>query len=127
MDHQDWKPVVLSKTPNIEKQLKEGKITKDIVEKKDAGKNKQILVPDINQKKIEQTEIGILPTVPHTLALQIQQARTARNMTQTQLNTNCNFKKGTVSDYESGKALINSEELQKMSKILGIVLKKPKT
>lgn len=125
MSHQDWKPVVIGKGPSLQAQIANGTVKKDIIEKPNAAKNKQTTV-DTDMRKIENTEIGHHVTSTHTLSQQIQQARTAKKLTQLQLNTACNFKKNTVADYEAGRAIVNSNELVAMSKVLGVTLKKPK-
>lgn len=129
--NQDWKPVVLSKKKNptnltqteLVKQLKTGAVTREIKEKQGGSKNTQY-VSDINARKLEENEIGRHQKPSHNLSTQIQQARNAKNLTQTQLNALCNFPKGTVANYENGSAIINSMELQAMSKHLGVILKK---
>lgn len=120
---QDWTPVVLTKPKSVEQQLRDGTATKIIKDKQGAAKNTQV-TSDISAKKLEENEIGHHQTPSRTLAIQIQQARTAKKITQEQLNTACNFPKGTVTLYENGKAIINSSELQTMSKHLGVTLKK---
>ena len=120
---QDWTPVVLTKPKSVEQQLRDGTATKIIKDKQGAAKNTQV-TSDISAKKLEENEIGHHQTPSRTLAIQIQQARTAKKITQEQLNIACNFPKGTVTLYENGKAIINSSELQTMSKHLGVTLKK---
>ncbi len=120
---QDWTPVTIGKPKSVEQQLKAGTLVKDIKEKQGAAKNTQT-VSDINARKLEQEEIGHHKVPSHSLQIQIQQARTAKKLTQDQLNTLCCFPKGTVASYENGKAIINSQQLQTMSKHLGVTLKK---
>lgn len=124
-DNQDWTPVNVGRGTSIAKQLVTGQLKKDIVAKSTAAKNKQTST-GMDARVIENTEIGTLPTATHDLAQQIQQARVAKKLSQVQLNQACNFTKGTVGNYESSRAIVNVAELQKMSKILGIILKKPK-
>lgn len=122
---QDWATVNIgksTKTP-LSQQIRNGTVKRDIVEKQGAAKNTQSSA-EINARKLEENEIGHHPTPSHSLAIQIQQARTAKKMTQDQLNTACNFPKGTVSLYENGKAIVNNTQLQTMSKQLGVTLKK---
>lgn len=131
MSDQDWKPVVISKKTAPSKmsqkqlleQIKSGTVKKEIIEKQNGSKNTQH-TSDIDPRTLEANEIGHHKTPSISLSTQIQQARIAKQLTQTQLNVLCNFPKGTVNSYESGKAIINSLELQTMSKHLGVTLKK---
>ena len=126
MDNQDWKPVNVGnggKGVSITKQIAEGKLTKTIVEKQHAAKNVQ---NPVDSKKVENNEIGHIETADRSLSIQIQQARAAKKMTQQQLDTACNFPSKTVTGYENGKGAIVSEQLQKMSTVLGVRLEKPK-
>lgn len=125
MSDQDWAPVNVGKGSTITKQIQQGKLTKEIVEKKDGGKNNQ-LTSDLDPRTIENQEVGRLPTPNIELSTHIQQARMSKKLTQVQLNNMCNFPKGTIGKYENCSAVINSTELQAMSKVLGILLKKPK-
>ena len=120
---QDWKPVQLSKPKSVAQGLKDGTLTKKIKEKEGAAKNTQTTT-DISAAKLEENEIGRHKTSSRTLAMQIQQARLAKNLSQDDLNKKCNFPKGTVTSYENGKAIVNSTELRTMSTNLGINLKK---
>jgi ribosome-binding protein aMBF1 (putative translation factor) len=106
--HQDWDPVVLKKTTI---QTKTPKF--------------QPSEQAIRDKKIENNEI-MLQTSTITLRKQIQQARTAKALTQDQLNAQCNFPKGTVQRYENGSAIVNNAHINKMSRILNVKLSAPK-
>ena len=128
---QQWETVTIGKKVSTSqlsqqqllKQIQAGNVKKQIVEKQHAAKNTQH-ISDIDARKLETNEIGHHQTPSHNLSTQIQQARNAKNLTQTQLNLLCNFPKGTVNTYESGKAIINQNELNIMSKHLGVTLKK---
>lgn len=122
---QDWQEVKIGKKKSIDQMVREGTLKKEIVEKQGAAKNSQITTgADISARKMEEEEIGHHQTPSHNLSLQIQQARSSKKMTQTQLDALCNFPKGTVSSYERGTAIINSNHLQTMSRHLGVILKK---
>lgn len=126
---QDWTPVSINKAvkPMTQQEVRvgvaKGALKKEIIGKEGAAKNTQIK-SDIDARKIEESEIGHHQTPSHNLAIQIAQARNAKNFTQTQLNNLCNFPKGTVAGYENGKAIVDSVQLQAMSRQLGITLKK---
>lgn len=77
-----------------------------------------------NIKKIENESIK-LPTAPHDLKIELQQARLSKNMTQEVLNERLNLPKGTIRDYENGKAILNSQILSKINRVLGCHLKMP--
>jgi ribosome-binding protein aMBF1 (putative translation factor) len=119
---QDWEEVVFNKPKSIEKQIMEGKLVKEIVEKKGMSKNKQS--SSTNVKKLDETEIGHHKTPSHNLSMLIQKARLSKKMTQISLDSMCNFSKGTVASYENGKAIIDCNQLQVMSRCLNIALNK---
>jgi putative transcription factor len=106
--HQDWEPVVLQKTAVQNKTPKY-----------------QPSEQAIRDKKIENNEI-MLQTSSVTLRKQIQQARMAKALTQDQLNSQCNFPKGTVQRYENGSAIVNNAHISKMSRTLNVKLSAPK-
>lgn len=61
----------------------------------------------------------------HTLGAAIQQARTAKGMKQAELDQACNLPKNTTSQYESGKAVYNAGEVNKIARTLGVTLPRP--
>lgn len=106
--HQDWTPVVLKKSTPVQK--------KSITPQSEQA---------IRANKIDNGEIT-LPTSTIELRKQIQQARTAKGLTQDKLNVLCNFPKNTVQQYENGSAVVNMGHISKISKILGVKLVAPK-
>jgi putative transcription factor len=62
--------------------------------------------------------------VSSDLKKQIIQARTAKKLTQSQLAQLINEKPQIIQEYETGKAIPNPQVLSKMSRVLGVVLKK---
>ena len=98
-------------------------------QKYNAAKNVQHQTPS-NARKIEaiadgEEDVSLKPkTVSHDLKLQIQQARQAKSLTQKQLATQCNMAESVIKSYENGSAQPNGQELAKMSRILGVKLKK---
>ena len=123
MNHQDWTTVTLKKKVNTKAKPKPGE--KVIMETKfNAGKNVQHQV--VNAKKIEQQadeEALTIPKVTHNLKLQLQQARQQKNWTQKQLANACQLPESVIKTYENGTAVPNSQDLAKMGKALGVVLK----
>jgi len=58
------------------------------------------------------------------LKKQITAARTAKKLTQAQLAQLINEKPQIIQDYESGKAIPNPQVLGKLSRVLGVTLRK---
>lgn len=110
MDHQNWKPTVWNKTkrPKITHPPNHVSKAKKIETKAEDG--------DYNVEKVS-----------HTLKLQIQKARQANKLSQKELATKCNLPLSTIKEYENGKATPNPSILSKMSRILGVKLKKVKS
>jgi putative transcription factor len=107
MEHQDWEPVVWRK------ESKHDTSTRNINHNKPGTKTFLALDSDD-------------PTAPkrigHTLRITIQSARQAKKMTQKELAIKINVPQGTITDYENGKVIPNSQILSKMSRILGVKL-----
>lgn len=122
MEHQDWTEVVFKKKiTNKKTQFS----NEDKVLKYDAGRNRQnqIVTPAKKiEEKIENDEYTA-PKISHEMQLQIQQARQAKNWTQKQLAQACNIQMSIIRYYENGTAYPNQQDIQKMSKALGVVLK----
>jgi putative transcription factor len=79
---------------------------------------------DINLQKLEKDEDYHIERVSSTLRQNIIQARLSAKLTQIQLAQKINEPVKTVQEYENGKAVPNNQVLQKMSRVLGVVLKK---
>jgi ribosome-binding protein aMBF1 (putative translation factor) len=125
MEHQDWKPVTTGTKQSIDSQIRSGKLKKEIVAKDGAGQNKQLASSsDLDPRVIEANEIGTIPTPSKAVSDQIRDARVAKRWTQVELNQKCSFPPGTVRDYESGVATYKQQEIDKMSRVLGVVIKK---
>lgn len=82
------------------------------------------------QRKEEELEHrGQVSIVHCTLELsrQIQQARCAKNppLSQKDLDKKCNFPSNTVRDYENGTATVIPDQLNILSRELGVQLKRP--
>lgn len=124
MDHQDWKTVVFrSKIPNPKPKLG-SKSLSDPVIKYHAPKNTQE-PRTINARQIEEkADEGDLtiPKITFKLQMQIQSARQAKQWTQKQLAQACQMPYTVVKDYENGTIIPKSQDLVKMSKVLGVTL-----
>jgi putative transcription factor len=99
-EHQDWTPVVLRKT------------------------DKKIIPPlQPGNKQFQQLD-GDEPEAPKTVGLsvgkQIQQARTAKKMTQKDLAQKINVKPSVIQEYETGSAIPEPKVTRKISQVLGI-------
>uniref|UniRef100_A0A061S242 Putative transcription factor n=1 Tax=Tetraselmis sp. GSL018 TaxID=582737 RepID=A0A061S242_9CHLO len=128
---QDWDTVVLRKKPVSSGQQKSSSAVNqarrsgaevETIKKHNAGTNTK---SGLNAAKLErETEELAHEKVSTELKKQIQQARLAKKMTQAQLAQAINEKPSVINDYESGKAIPNPQILSKMSRVLGVTLKK---
>lgn len=127
LEHQDFKVVVLN---THQKDHAKGKQEVEAV--KDSRKNRQPAtttgsggVPAWKvEEKVEGDDSLKIPKVSRSLQLQIQTARQAKNWTQRQLAQACNLKDNVVRDYEAGSAIPDGRIMQRMSKALGVALRK---
>ncbi len=101
---QDWDPVIFNKT-NSEYNKKEH---------------------TNNEKKYVEEEIEKKPTISLNNSKLIQQARTAKKMTQQQLAQKINKDQKTIQLYESGKTAPDYAVMCKIEKALGVKLNKKK-
>lgn len=131
MDHQDWKQVVITgkSTKTLAQKISEGTVKRDIVSKKDGGKNSQSMAA--TDVKILDTDDIVVPQITNrAVGEQIRDSRTSetnkqgKKLTQTQLDALCNFPSGTVQKYENNTAIYRQQEVDKMSKVLGVVIRK---
>eukprot|EP00002_Diphylleia_rotans_P009076 TRINITY_DN19090_c0_g1_i1.p1 TRINITY_DN19090_c0_g1~~TRINITY_DN19090_c0_g1_i1.p1 ORF type:complete len:133 (+),score=36.00 TRINITY_DN19090_c0_g1_i1:66-464(+) len=128
MSYQDWNTVVLRKpTSNAPKPTSEKLATRalqtgaqiETSKKFNGGKNKTHS-SDLDSKKLDEENTELRHQhVSLNLGRSIQQARQAKNMTQKELAVLINEKQSVVNDYESGRAIPNSQIINKMEKALG--------
>ncbi|KIZ06393.1 Multiprotein-bridging factor 1a [Monoraphidium neglectum] len=104
---QDWDPVVLRKKPQSA-----------------AARKDEAAVNAARRVGAEVETSRKHERVSTELKKQIIQARTAKKLTQAQLGQLINEKPSIIQDYETGKAIPNPQVLSKMSRVLGVVLKK---
>lgn len=134
---QDWDTVIIRKKQPTSAQAKDeaavnaarrSGVAIDTQKKHNAGSNKpggSVTSTGKSAAKLDaETEDFRHETVSSALKTQIVQARTAKKMTQAQLAQAINEKQQIIQDYESGKAIPNPQILSKMSRILGVTLKK---
>lgn len=123
--HQEWTPVVLKSKHSAQIKQQKNNVEKTNQLKNNAGKNNQ--TEKVNsasiERKLESGELTIQKT-SRELQLQIQQARAQKGITQKQLATLSNLPENVIKEYENGKAVPKPNELMKMSKVLGVTLKK---
>jgi putative transcription factor len=131
---QDWDNVVMrkkapsggsQKTAAAVNAAKRSGAAVETIQKHNAGKNSGATVASMNAAKLDrETDELAHEKVSSELKKQIQQARLAKNLTQAQLAQQINEKPNVINDYESGKAIPNPQILGKMSRVLGVQLKK---
>merc|ERR1712110_371758 len=130
-NNQDWNTVVLTKSHNPGRQTKtekaksqrEGNV--ETVAKFSTGNahNK----PSMNAAKLDaDMENTKHETVSHELRIALQKARTAKGMTQKALATALNERAQLINEYESGKAIPNTQLIVKMERVLGTKLPRAK-
>ncbi len=122
---QDLEPLILQRKPTKQEAIRKGQ---GVVEKKHlGGTNKNGMNNGIDMRKIENGEV-ILPQPTVELGKQIQAARTAKKMTQSDLDKACCFPVNTTRDYENSKSgfIVNQTQLLKMENALGVKLTRPK-
>ena len=113
MDHQDWKPVVLTKRPVAKKPTSKDKVPV-------SGLNKNFSTQGTGKKvDADDDEIKSPPTVGVTIGKQIAQARNLKKLTQKQLAAQMNITAQDVQQNENGKALKNNGLLARFEKALG--------
>ncbi len=114
MDQQDWNEVIIRGKRTKEQAIREGNYV--------AEKKRPV---DRHAQKLEQeTENFEHQKVSHNLAQAIQQARASKGLTRKELAQHLNVKVGVIADYETGKAIPNNVLLQKLSRAVGVILKK---
>jgi len=96
----------------------------ETLKKHDGGANKGGSSGQSMAKLENETEVFAHEHVSSELKRQIQQARLAKKLTQSQLAQLINEKPQIINEYESGKAIPNPQVLSKMSRVLGVTLRK---
>ena len=113
MDGQDWSPVVVRST--AAKKSAGG-----------AGGASRHTVSDevVRLRRIEDEDIPV-PTkhLSSESRTEMIRARTAKGMSQVQLNTACAFPLNTIRDVENGKLLPTPAQMNSIKRVLGVVMK----
>lgn len=129
-EHQQWQEVKIRPKSEAIQKRNTNSITQnlkpsDVIRRHNGGKNKQNNAINSNniERKLDEWEYE-LPHVSQSLKMQIQKARLQKGLTQEQLAGICNLPVSLIRNYENGTAITNSGELLKLSKALGVNLKK---
>ena len=131
----DWEEfTVLRKTrEQIQRQThlkrqaqREGNVTSE--KKQSSGGNKSTQSKsDINIRKLDDASEGQKhKTIDREISQQIIKARCAKKLTQDALAKQLNINVSIVKEYETGKAIVNNQILQKICRVLCIKLNKKK-
>tara|TARA_B100001540_G_scaffold309508_1_gene325805 strand:- start:1594 stop:1920 length:327 start_codon:yes stop_codon:yes gene_type:complete len=106
-DHQDWKPVIFSKVGNSG--------SNNLTKKKQFTKEATLDAA---------TDAKPIKSIASTMSKQIIAGRNAKKMKQSDLAKAINVQTSIITDYENGKAKPDSKIINKISKALGIIIKK---
>lgn len=107
MQNQDWNQVVFNSNNN-----KQG--TTVIVKKPQGG---------VDLRKVEKEDY-VPPKMTTELKIKIQQARVKKGWSQKELASKIQVKPSVINSYESGTAIPESAMLVKLSRALGVTLRK---
>jgi len=132
---QDWSNVNVGKSSSTAKKVVP-KSARELARAKDkglvvsekrygAGGNASAHSASSNARKIEESDDLKIQKVDRSLSKAIQQARTAKKMTQKELATKINEKPQVIGEYESGKAVPNGQIIVKIERALGCKLPRP--
>ena len=121
--HQDWKPVVFKKSIKQLQKENPAKYKKETTVKKNYKPNSGSSQP-LKKYTEDDPESLHIEKVSKNLRIQIQQARTAKKMTQKDLANKLCVPVTTIQNYENGKAIPNGAFISKIGRILGVKLKK---
>lgn len=127
---QDWNVVVINKktkskpkAADINSAIQRGAEV-ETVRKYAAGTNRTGAAPIRPAHVLEDDDAEVhVPHVDVDMRIRIQQARTAKGLTQKELATQINERATVISDYESGRAIPNPAVLTKIERALGVSLR----
>ena len=126
MIHQDWSQVSFNSKKKKNNYSKINTSKREPLQKKfNGGKNSQIQTVNANkiEKEFEEDKFE-LKTISYNTKVQIQKGREEKKFTQKQLGQKCNLPENIIRDYEQGKGILKQNDLLKISKALGITIKK---
>jgi putative transcription factor len=109
LDHQDWKQVTLRSKQSINQEKKQStkKISQE--QQKDRKLHKQVEEDNLKHTKITQE-----------LRTKIIQGRASKKWKQKDLAQKCNLPVSVINEIESGKAIYNPQQINKIKRILNI-------
>jgi len=107
MEHQDWKRIIVRK-PNAHDNKESGY----------KGNNQQQKNASIEKKA--QNDILQHKKITNDMRSKIQQARTIKGLTQKELANRCRFTVTIINEIESGKAIYNTQHIEKIKRVLNI-------
>ena len=134
MSDQDWKPVTWTKRVPTGAKAQDPKLVNEAMRKGGANvaverkihnqgnKHSQSIQ---NAAKIEEeSEVFHTKRVGNSFKSELQKARQAKGLTQSDLAKLINEKGTVINEYESGKAIPNGQVIQKLNRALGVTLPK---
>ncbi len=114
MDGQDWNPVVVRSTAK-----------KPVIGGAGGSRGGHAATAEaIRLRRLEEEDIPV-PTkhLSSESRIEMIRARTAKGMTQVQLNTACAFPLNTIRDIENGKLCPTPAQMNSIKRVLGVIMK----
>ena len=106
LDHQDWSTIIVNKKKN-----KNNKVSSGLSD--EAQKQNKI------EKKVDEGDLKHTK-IDNDLRVKIIQTRNSKGLNQKQLANKVNFPVSVISDIESGKAIYNDKQINKIKRFLKI-------
>ena len=106
LDHQDWSTIIINKKEKTNNKVSSG--LSDEAQKQNKIE-KKVDEGDLKHKKID-----------NDLRVKIIQTRNSKGLNQKQLANKVNFPVSVISDIESGKAIYNDKQINKIKRFLKI-------
>jgi len=111
-DHQDWKTIIMNSS--LKKKDKGPIVT--VTKSKNTNFDKNAIQIE---KKVENDDLKHIK-VADDLRIKIIQSRNSKNLTQKQLANSVNLPLNIISEIESGKAIYNHQNINKIKRFLKI-------
>lgn len=129
--HQDWNRIQFSgpvgKAKKGEQAVQDAQrkgAQIETIKKTHAGHNTH--GPVLNIRKLaEETDVVQVPQLPHEFRMEMQKARVAAGLSQADLAKRINEKQSVVNEYESGRAVPDSQVIVKIERALNCRLPRP--
>tara|TARA_Y100000287_G_C14069915_1_gene280258 strand:- start:6 stop:377 length:372 start_codon:yes stop_codon:yes gene_type:complete len=107
LDHQDWKQVTLRSKQSITQEKKQSTKKISQAQQKDIKLHKQVEEDNLKHTKITQE-----------LRTKIIQGRASQKWKQKDLAQKCNLPVSVINEIESGKAIYNPQQINKIKRVL---------